>query len=299
MTYYGLSPSTRRRLQIALAIPILVVFLGLVFGLLTGNRILLVAAGLLTMLAMPVCIWLVRQLRQTRLGVGKEGLRLRGVLGREEVELLWDAIERLHVDSRHQVIVLREPFDHPVTKSMARAGQVRFSDAPPDAMMQSDLVAQQRWIPFESFAGWFERGKLLDEIRRYAPRLAEDYDRVAPEFSAVLKRRRKYLTIGCILAAVVVVALLGLTIAILASVPAGKTISFGTLMLILAQATWSIVILLLVPMLGYFACTNFLSAFRDWKQQDKGAAFASLAMAAVQAGFAVWIASAILFGKRE
>ncbi len=299
MTYYGLAPGVRRKVQLAVVVLIAVIFLGMLSGGLTGNRVLVVASGLIALVLTPFCIWLVRQLRRTRLGIGKDGVKLRGVLGTEELEFAWDAIERVHFDTQHQGLVLREPFDHPATKSMVRAGQVRFSNASNDAKIQADLVANQRWIPFESFSGWFERGPLLAEFRQYAPRLAEDYDRVAIEFSKTLKRRRTIFVLSCVLAIGLVLALAGGTVAILVAVPAGKTISLGTLLLILAMTALNILILLLVPLLAYFAVTNLVAAWREWTQKDSGAALTCLVMAALQAGFAIWIASAILFGKRE
>ncbi len=299
MTYYGLAPGVRRKVRLAIAVQITIIFLGLLSGGLTGNRVLLVASGLISLVLTPFCIWLVRQLRRTRLGVGKDGLKLRGVMGSEELDFAWDAIERVHLDAQHQGLVLREPFDHPTMKSMVRAGQVRFSNASTESKIQADLVANQRWIPFESFSGWFEQGQLLAKFRQYAPRLAEDYDRVATEFSKTLKRRRIIFVVGCVLVIVVVLALMGVTVAILAAVPAGKSITLGTLLLILAMTTLNILILLLVPLLAYFAINNLIAAWREWTQKDSGAAMTCLVMAALQAGFAIWIASAILFGKRE
>jgi hypothetical protein len=298
MTYYGMAPGKRRKLQMAIAIMVALVFLGIASGILSGNRALLIGACTLSLAVCPLCIGLMRHLQYARLGVGENGLKVRGGFGSDELEIAWEAVERLHFDAHHQGIVMREPFDHPVTQGMIRGAQVRLQSASGAEKIQVELVANQRWIPFENFAGWFDGGSIVEEFRRFAPGLAEDYDRVSGEFSKVLERQRIALMVGCSAA---VVSLLALVVAILFSGivdPTGHAITWGNFLQIVASVTLSILSLLLVPLLGYFAFSNLIAALGEWKQGDLGAAITCVFLSILQAGFAFWIVSSIVFTKR-
>ena len=287
--------NVRLSLLALIALPLAFLLVGLLFG----SRILAGASVFVAAIAVPLCISLIRQLKTTRFGIDPSGVFLVGPLGRNEVHLPWEAIERLHLSPGRNGIVLREPLDNPVMLSLARANRVQFSDKPNDDNVFGELATQQRWVPFEAFSGWLEHGKLLDEFREFSPILAENFEQVAPQMAAYRKRwRRIYKACLWGTASFFLIALIAFFISRIHLTSAGQKLTFTDVLAVLPSIAFGLFILVMIPLLLYYAWVNSVAAIREFKNQDQGAALTCLGIAAVQAGFAIWIISSILFAKR-
>ncbi len=297
--YYGLAPNARFNVRLSLMALITLPLVLLLVGLLFGNRILMGVVAFVAMIAAPLCISLIRQLSSTRLGIDPSGVFLVGPLGRDEVHLPWKAIERLHLSPGQSGIVLREPLDNPVTLSLARANRVQFSDKPNADNVFGELAIQQRWVPFEAFSGWLEQGELLDEFRKFSPTLAANFEQAAPQLAASRKRRRR-IYLACLwgVAIFFLIALIVFFISQIQFTSAGQSLTFTDVLAVLPSITFGLFILVMIPLLLYYAWVNSAAAIREFKNQDQGAALTCLGIAAVQAGFAIWIISSILLAKR-
>lgn len=273
-------------------VPVALLFLGV----LLGSIVLFFSALLVGLMLAILSYILIRRQGWIRMGLGQDELVLRGVFGNEEIRLKWRSIERLQFDPRSQGLVLCEPLDHPATMNLANAKRVQFSDVDQAEKQKAELISQQRWIPFEQFSGWFAETEWLEKLRLLAPTLAADYDQVAVQLDTALKRKRMVFTIVGLVA---VVAIVGFTILI--GILGSEELSHNLPALIAALPSigMSILILLLIPTLIYFAIANVISSVYDLKVRDWNAAATCLFMAAIQAGFAAWIVSSILFAVRK
>jgi len=299
LKYFGLAPDARLGLRSALFGAILLPLVCFLIGWVLGNRILMGAGMLIATAMTPLCISFVRQLRSTRLGVGLNGLFLTGPLGREEVHLPWEAIERLHLTPHQHGIILREPLDNAVTKSLARASRIRFSSVESEENVFLDLASQQLWVPFEKFSGWLTRGKLIEELREFAPNLANDFDQVADQFAAQRKRRRIWLAFLVGVPSFLLVAFAILVLSQVRISSGGQIFSMVDVLAIVPSILFGLFILVMIPLLAYYAWVNVAASIREFKDQDVSAALTCLGLAIVQAGFAIWIVSSIIFANRQ
>ncbi len=193
---FGLAPTVRWRVTIGLAIPLAIALPLLVLGVVTGSIGLVVAGLLIGLVLLPLILSLVSQLRNWRLTVHSRGIRIRGVLGKEEVSIAWDAIDRLQFEGAEHGIVLQRPLEQPMLEQMAKAIRpIAKIEKPTKEMTESRLalVQQMRWIPIESFTGWLIDGDLSETIGRFAPRLSGD---IEPALASLTRREQKQRWLG-------------------------------------------------------------------------------------------------------
>lgn len=294
IVYYGMAPEARRKSLLAITCLIFVPSTCLLSGLLFGNRILMVIGGLLAFAAALLCYRLFRQLFSTRLAIGVDGIRVRGGLGREEHHLRWEMIERLHLDPRHRGLFLRNPLETPETKSLALANRVRFSNMPASESLFVEAVTQLRWIPFELFSGWLDRGTLLNSFRQFAPHLANDYDQAAPVLVAERKRRRIVMLciVGILLA--LLVAMGSLIVSRFSVDATGQPIPWVILLSKIPAIAFSLFILIMIPLLSYYALLNIYACLKSLWNRDFSESVTCLFLALIQGGFAFWLLISII-----
>jgi hypothetical protein len=119
-------------------------------------------------------------------------------------------------------LVLRESLNVKATQRLSNHAGIRFNGVSMYDPEQEQLIAEQRWVPINSFAGWLRQGKLLDDLRRFAPNLADEYVAALPEIQTQKKRNTRNTIIF------VVAMILILTPAVL----------FGLMAIVNLQATW-------------------------------------------------------------
>lgn len=293
-----MAPTACRRLQLAMIIPIILPCSLLLFGVLIQNSVLMIAAVLTGLVMAPLGWWLLCQLRRASLTIGPTGLALSRVLGNETVELDWLEIERLHIEEDHQGLVLKLPTDHPGTRNMARLARVRSREQPIENS-HADLIHQERWIPVEIFFEWFERGTLLEDFRRYAPKLAEEYEQ-ASEVILSIRRRRRFFHRAVAVGIAFLFLILAMAVATSFPVAEQNKVPLGGLVLSrLPSMALSLLILLMVPLLGYYSVLNVVGGIRELRHREVRAGVTCFLMAAIQGGFALWIAMAVLFAKKN
>lgn len=289
---YRIAPPGRRRVLWGFfALAVFPVGL-LLTGAITGEPTILGVAAVVALIMLPFCAYLIWYMRRQKLTLDAAGLEVTGALGRAPVRFAWDAIEALHLAPGREGLVLREPFDSPASRRLAGTAYISTGGVSIHDERQAEWIAQQRWIPFNAFAGWLQSGGLLADFRRFAPRLAEQA--VAMEASVAQERRTARRTLIAVLAfsaAIVVTTILvqiyGVPSAFRLSLSPGTSAALDT------AGRWLVVIglvALLLVTLGT-AIVNLRSCWRHLRERSWGYALLWLASGVTQLLLAVLVAS--------
>ena len=115
------------------------------------------------------CIW------YPRLTVSTKGIEVRGTGGFGSISIPWTLIERLRLDPGSEALVLSEPLNTKYTRSLRNWSGLTYRGAQFYSAEQQALMADERYIPLEAYAAWFEKGELLSVFHQFAPHLVEHF----------------------------------------------------------------------------------------------------------------------------
>ncbi len=278
------------KLKIALVafaiIPIAIAMIGV-----SISSLLIVLVGIvLGLLAIPIFIYLIRSLRIQKLRVSRDGLRFIRVFGRQDLEVPWQSIVKIHIGRGDFGVVTDKPIDINVTRQLARSNRMQLAKAAETPFAPSVLMAQQRWLPFGSFVDWFWHGDLLKYIREFSPGLAQECELQIGSHPEIRSGRGRWILALSVFATLALLLLGALwIIAQLLTVP-GQTVNPLVIIVSrLATLSFGLFLIFLVPTLAFYAFLSGMSALQSLKEHDTGEAFTSLVLMMAQAGFALWI----------
>jgi hypothetical protein len=252
---YGISPR-RRNLMIGLWL-IMTMPLALP-GLLLSEPGLLVSAVLITAIMLPIFLLAIRA---ARLDLTDEGIELRQLGWR--VSTSWENIAGIRMVRGREGLILHAPLADKGAERLAAAAGVRFRGASLYDAEQERLIAEQRFIPLEPFAYWFEHGDLGATLAARLPLLSGP-EAFAPVDAPKLPPQRVAL-----IAAIIVAAL-----------AAGIVLAFAS-----PETQWRVERILAVPLaaaMAVYACANSVAAVRHLRAGRYGWFLLWAAMALVQ-----------------
>jgi hypothetical protein len=296
---YSIAVNSAFKLKVALIafaiIPITIAMIGI-----SISSLLIILFGLLmAILEIPILVYLFRRLRVQKLQVSKNGLRFIRVFGRQDLDVPWHSIVKIHIGSDDVGVVTDGPIDNPVIRQLARSNRLQLAKAKENPLAPTVLMAQQRWIPFGTFVDWFWHGDLLRYIRDFAPGLAQECELQIGSHPEVRSGRGRWILALAVFASLSLAIFGSLwVIAQLLTVP-GQTVN--PLVIIvgrLASLSFGLFLIFLVPTLAYYAVLSGSSALQSLKEHDTGEAFTALVLMLAQAGFALWISISLVSNFR-
>lgn len=167
MRVYHVSPLRRWLLWILIG-PMLALLVGLALASDAGERASLLATTALVFLIVLPFHFIVGR---TRLALSDRGVSLKQT--GYALSARWDEIEALDLTPRREGFITRGPISGP---GAARLAGFRFAGTPGAPLydeVQQGLLAERRLIPIEAFAWHLRRGRMRDDIARFAPHLAD------------------------------------------------------------------------------------------------------------------------------
>lgn len=151
----------------------------LIAGLVSQNAGMFVACGIIALIWAP-CYYLVHS---ARLILSAEGVQFKQ-LG-YGLSTSWENVTRLWLLKGQEGFELAQPMENFSARMLSGTADSQFvvQSAVVDPVPGEDrrgLVVARRFIPLDGFVYWVDRGDLLDEIRRFAPQVADNPLRAIP-----------------------------------------------------------------------------------------------------------------------
>ena len=220
---YRIAPNARRKLIMSaagiLAFPLLLA----IYGLHAGDRAVLASAGFVALIMAPFIAYIAWRGARPRLELDTAGISVHGALGRTPVRVAWPEIEAIHLGPGRAGVVLVRSLDTPAASSLADYADSQFNGAPFYGDNEARWIADRRWLPFDAFVGWFEAGKLRDDVARFAPALAAQIDAERPRAAAVRRAGHRALIATAVASAGVIAIIVAWALATPARPPAAET----------------------------------------------------------------------------
>lgn len=223
---YGISP---RRRNVLVAIWLLLT-LPLALGGLASDPALLIAAAIVTVILVPI---FALAIGSARLRVSDDGIELHQLGWR--VSTPWDNIAGVRLVRGREGLVLHQPLAGKGAERLAAAAGMRFSGASFYDAEQQRLIAEQRFIPVEAFAYWFDHGDLHAILAERVPSLSAP-EALVPSEPTKLTRRNLVITVAIIIAALAA----GIVLAFATAETQARTEQLLAIPLALAMAVYGV-----------------------------------------------------------
>ena len=274
---FGLSPRRQYFLLAAAAFFCLFPTALVVGGLISGDTAAASAGMITACIMLPFVAFMLFWAYYPRLTVDASGINLRGTIGLASIFVPWKNVERLRLTPMSEGFILRDPLDTKATQKLRNYSGVVLRGAAMYDQEQRQFMSDLRYVPFEAFAHWLDRGTLLRAIEQYAPNLVSNFTAERAAAKRIDPRDKRIIIV------VSAIAVLALITAVLFGIY-GESLSTSTqakLASVVNTVTY-FCLWLAAAGLTVYTCVNLRSAWQLLRERQYGQAVLWSGLAAMQ-----------------